>query len=91
MTFTKMAPETLKPTLLRFLYPQSLNSLPMLNVLQVTRVSKQDGDAENEQMLQTKLEIKNRSRDNHFFHKVQVSRLNVLVSYKASRCAQCIP
>ncbi len=55
-----------------------------MNVLQVVRFSKNDVDAENEQMLQTKMEIKNRSRDYHFFHKVQVSKLNALVSYKAS-------
>jgi hypothetical protein len=51
--------------------------------LQVAHLSKLDVDAENEQMMQTKKEMQNRSRDNHFFHKVQVSKLNVLVSYKA--------
>jgi hypothetical protein len=45
---------------------------------------KQGNDADNELMLRTKLEIKTKSRDNHFFKKVQVSRLNVLVSYKVS-------
>ena len=65
------------------------------SLLQVMRFTKHESDAQSEQMLQTKLEIKNRSRDNHHFKKVQVSRLNVLVSYKvqASRhsvLAQCL-
>ncbi len=52
------------------------------NATQVVRFTKQGSNADNELMLRTKLEIKTKSRDNHFFKKVQVSRLNVLVSYK---------
>jgi hypothetical protein len=53
----------------------------MPNSLQVMHFSTHD-DADSELMNETKLEIKNRSRDNHHFQKVHVSRLNVLVSYK---------
>jgi hypothetical protein len=84
MIFTKMEPEMQGRILLKYRGTESSNLWIVIYVLQVTRISKNDGDAENEQMLQTKMEIKNRSRDYHFFHKVQVSKLNVLVSYKAS-------
>jgi hypothetical protein len=51
----------------------------VLNAFQVARLPKSDGPLQNEQMP----EIKNRTL-NHIFKKVEVSKLNVLVSYKAS-------
>jgi hypothetical protein len=55
----------------------------VLNLLQVARFPINDSPAQNEQMQ----EIKNRSL-NHIFKKVEVSKLNVLVSYKARHSTQ---
>ena len=46
------------------------------------RFTKHESDVKCEENLQTKLEMKKRGTDNHFFKEVHVSRLDVLVSYK---------
>jgi hypothetical protein len=46
------------------------------------RFTKHESDVKCEENLLTKLEMKNRGTDYHFFQEVHVSRLDVLVSYK---------